>query len=81
MRCYGDSKEKRDLILIRSQKIGFKDTSPNDVKSTFRFKRLMRFGDRSWEDSHVEECSRQNNIHRASNTRESMRHSKKTTSP
>lgn len=35
---------ERDLILIRSQKIGFKNIFPNDVKPIFSFKGLMRFG-------------------------------------
>lgn len=47
MRCH--ETEKRDLVLIGSHKIGFNAMSPKDVKPTFRFKGLMRFGDRSWE--------------------------------
>lgn len=63
---------KRDLILIRIQKIRFKDIFLNDVKPIFSFKGLMRSGDRFWRINHVEEYSRQSNVCTASQTRESM---------
>lgn len=34
---------KKELILIRSQKIGLKDFFQNDVKPIFSFEGLMRF--------------------------------------